>query len=65
MNDEAGMNNEGTKEQSFGRVVPAWKRVQVPAEVERVATAVVDSAFAVHQELGPRLLEPRTADCAR
>jgi len=63
MNDEAGMNNEGTTEQSFGRVMPAWKRVQVPAEVERLATAVVDEAFAVHQELGPGLLESAYEAC--
>jgi GxxExxY protein len=57
------MNNKGTKEQSFGLEIPDWKRVHVPGEVEHLATAVVDSAFAVHQELGPGLLESAYEAC--
>jgi GxxExxY protein len=57
------MNNKGTKEQSFGLEIPDWKRVRVPDEVEHLATAVVDSAFAVHQELGPGLLESAYEAC--
>jgi hypothetical protein len=51
------MNNKGTREQSFGLEIPDWKRVRVPDDVERLATAVVDSSFAVHTELGPGFLE--------
>ena len=51
--EERDMNNEETKKQSFGLEIPDWKRVRVPAEVERLAMAVVDAAFAVHLELGP------------
>ena len=57
------MNNQETKKQSFGLEIPDWKRVRVPDEVERLATAVVDSAFAVHQELGPGLLESAYEAC--
>jgi GxxExxY protein len=57
------MNNKGTKEQSFGLEMPDWKRVRVPADVELLAKAVVDSAFAVHQELGPGLLESAYEAC--
>ena len=57
------MNNEGTKEQSCGLEIPDWKRVRVPHEVELLAKAVVDSAFAVHQELGPGLLESAYEAC--
>ena len=57
------MNNKGTKKQSSAFAIPDWKRVQVPADVERLATAVVDSAFAVHQELGPGLLESTYEAC--
>jgi len=57
------MNNKGTKERSFGLEIPDWKRVRVPDEVEHLATAVVDSAFAVHQELGPGLLESAYEAC--
>ena len=57
------MNNKGTKEQRFGLEIPDWKQVHVPDEVERLATAVVDSAFAVHQELGPGLLESAYEAC--
>jgi GxxExxY protein len=57
------MNNKGTKEQGFGLEIPDWKRVHVPADVERLAAAVVDSAFAVHMELGPGLLESAYEAC--
>jgi GxxExxY protein len=57
------MNNKGTKEPSFGLEFPDWKRVHVPDEVERLAKAVVDSAFAVHRELGPGLLESAYEAC--
>ena len=33
------------------------KHEPIPKEVERVATAVVDAAYAVHSALGPGLLE--------
>lgn len=45
------MNHEGTKTQ---RVT---QRIPISIEVERVATQVVDAAFAVHSTLGPGLLE--------
>lgn len=57
------MNNKGTKEQSFGLEIPDWKRVRIPAEVELLATAAVDSAFAVHSVLGPGLLESAYEAC--
>lgn len=53
-----------------GRVRPVarlWtpdpKKVQVPAGTEELARLVVDSAFAVHVELGPGLLESAYAAC--
>jgi GxxExxY protein len=57
------MNNKETKEQSFGLKIPDWKRVRIPADVELLATAVVDSTFAVHSELGPGLLESAYEAC--
>ena len=30
--------------------------IRIPDEIEKLATLVVDAAFAVHQELGPGLL---------
>ena len=33
------------------------KHAPIPEEVERVATAIVDAAYAVHSTLGPGLLE--------
>ena len=43
--------------------LPEWKRMRVPVEVERLATIAVDAAFAVHQELGPGLLESAYEAC--
>ena len=57
------MNNKGTKEQSFGLELPDWKRVRVPLEIERLAKVVVDTAFAVHTELGSGLLESAYEAC--
>jgi len=57
------MNNKGTKKQSLEFEIPDWKRVHVPADVERLAAIVVDSAFAVHKELGPGLLESAYEAC--
>jgi len=57
------MNNKGTKEQSFGLGIPDWKRVRISDEIELLAKAVVDSAFAVHKELGPGLLESAYEAC--
>lgn len=42
---------------------PDPKEVRVPAETEALARVVVDSAFAVHVELGPGLLESAYAAC--
>lgn len=47
----------------MGLELPDWKRVKIPTEVERLATVVVDSAFAVHRELGPGLLENAYEAC--
>lgn len=57
------MNNKVTKKQSFELEIPDWKRVHVPPDVERLAASVVDSAFAVHKELGPGLLENAYEAC--
>jgi GxxExxY protein len=40
-----------------------WKRVRVSPEIERLASVVVDSAFSVHNELGPGLLESAYEAC--
>ncbi len=47
----------------MGLELPDWKRVKISTEVERLATVVVDSAFAVHHELGPGLLENAYEAC--
>ena len=57
------MNNQETKKLSFGKELPEWKKVHIPQEVERLATIVVDSAFCVHKELGPGLLESAYEVC--
>jgi hypothetical protein len=41
------MNNKGTKEQSLEGDIPDWKRVHISPDVERLASLVVDSAFAL------------------
>jgi GxxExxY protein len=46
------LNHQGTKARRFGENFLA-----VPAETERIAREVVDSAFKVHTTLGPGLLE--------
>jgi GxxExxY protein len=38
-------------------------RIIIPAEIENLARAAVDAAFAVHSELGPGLLESAYEDC--
>ncbi len=45
------MNHQDTKTRSRDSPEP------IPSGVERIAAAVVDSAFMVHSELGPGLLE--------
>jgi GxxExxY protein len=57
------MNNQATKKQSSGLEIPNWKRVQISANVESLAKIVVDSAFAIHKELGPGLLENAYEAC--
>ena len=57
------MNNKVTRKQSSNLSFPEWKRVQVPDDVERLATIVVDSVFCVHKELGPGLLETAYEAC--
>jgi GxxExxY protein len=37
--------------------------VRVPQEIEQLATAVVNAAFAVHRSLGPGLLESAYHEC--
>jgi iron complex transport system substrate-binding protein len=39
------------------------KQIIVPSEIEEMATLAVDAAFAVHQELGPGLLESAYEAC--
>ncbi|HEY1661490.1 MAG TPA: GxxExxY protein [Verrucomicrobiae bacterium] len=56
------MNNQETKKQS-GLGLPEWKQVKIPAEVESLTRTVVDSALAVHNELGPGLLESAYKAC--
>lgn len=57
------MNNKVTKKQSLEFEIPDWKRVHVSPDIERLAALVVDSAFAVHKELGPGLLENAYEAC--
>ena len=39
------------------------KQIRIPREVEEMATLAVDSAFAVHKEFGPGLLESAYEAC--
>ena len=47
----------------MGLEIPDWKRVHIPDDVEWLAATVVDSVFAVHNELGPGLLESSYEAC--
>ena len=51
------MNHQDTKSRSRDLSEP------IPSEVEAVATQVVDSAYMVHSELGPGLLESIYEQC--
>jgi GxxExxY protein len=52
------MNHQGRKTQrQKGTKEKGMKYDPMPEEVERVATAIVDAAYAVHSALGPGLLE--------
>jgi GxxExxY protein len=57
------MNNEATKKLSNRLEFPDWKRVRIPPDVESLAKIVVDSAFVIHKELGPGLLESAYEAC--
>jgi GxxExxY protein len=57
------LNNEVTKQRSRSEEMPAWKRVRISVEIERLTTGVVDSVFNVHKELGPGLLESAYEAC--
>jgi GxxExxY protein len=57
------MNNEVTKQRGAGLQLPAWKQVRIPAEIEGLASVVVDAAFKVHKGLGPGLLESAYEAC--
>ncbi|MFA6545713.1 MAG: GxxExxY protein [Limisphaerales bacterium] len=45
------------------RIIQRPEKVTVPDDIERLATVAVDSAFAVHSELGPGLLESAYEAC--
>jgi GxxExxY protein len=45
------------------RLAKLMKRVIVSEDIERLATAAVDSALTVHRTLGPGLLESAYRDC--
>jgi hypothetical protein len=47
---KARRRNEGKEVGMYGETMPA--------EVERVAAAIVDSAYKIHLKFGPGLLEP-------
>lgn len=65
------LNHEGTKAQIFLCLAVFVVRIQrkkessqamrcfepLPPEIERIATAVVDSAYKIHRALGPGLIE--------
>jgi GxxExxY protein len=57
------MNNKVTEDQRSEFEIPDWRRVRISPEVEGLATIVVDSAFTVHKELGPGLLESAYEAC--
>ncbi len=52
------MNNKESKARSG-----LWVEVKIPQEIENLARQAVDSAFLVHRELGPGLLESAYRDC--
>jgi GxxExxY protein len=39
------------------------EKIEIPAEIERMAAIAVDAAFSVHTELGPGLLESAYEGC--
>lgn len=57
------MNNQETKKQSGGRVIPELNRADISPETGALARTAVDSAFAVHGELGPGLLATAYEGC--
>jgi GxxExxY protein len=61
--EKRDLNNKATKQQSSEMNFPEWKRVRIGSDIERLASIVVDSAFSVHKELGPGLLESAYESC--
>jgi len=55
------MNHEATKPRSHEATKP--QRKPIPVKEENVATAIVNSAFRVHSQLGPGLLESIYEEC--
>src|ERR1700691_2541742 len=57
------MNNKETKKQNTSLEFPRWRQVKISSEIESLAKIAVDSAFAVHKELDPGLLESAYESC--